>query len=64
MAARPLPGDVRLEFDRRQLQSGRAAVHVHLHANSPELAWVYGTSVQPAPDPHALHLSASGRLSG
>jgi len=34
---------------------------VHLHANSPELAWVYGTSAQPAPDLHALHFPAGGR---
>ena len=56
--ARPI---VRVEFDRRQLQSGRAAAHVHLHANSPELVWVYGTSAQPAPDLHALHFPAGGR---
>jgi len=56
--ARPI---VRVEFDRRQLQPGRAAAHVHLHANSPELAWVYGTSAQPAPDLHALHFPAGGR---
>ena len=38
---RPL---VRVEYDRSQLRRGRAAAHVHLHANSPELAWMYGSS--------------------
>ena len=56
--ARPI---VRVEFDRRRLRSGRATAHVHLHANSPELAWVYGTSARPAPDLHALHFPAGGR---
>ena len=52
---------VRVEYDRSQLLPGRAAAHVHLHANSPELAWIYGTSAQAAPDLHALHFPAGGR---
>ena len=52
---------VRVEYDRSQLRPGRAAAHVHLHANSPELAWIYGTSAQAAPDLHALHFPAGGR---
>ena len=52
---------VRVEYDRSQLRPGRAAAHVHLHADSPELAWIYGTSAQAAPDLHALHFPAGGR---
>ena len=55
---RPL---VRVEYDRSQLRRGRAAGHVHLHANSPELAWLYGSSGRPAPDLHALHFPVGGR---
>ena len=55
---RPL---VRVEYDRSQLGRGRAAAHVHLHANSPELAWMYGSSGRPAPDLHALHFPVGGR---
>ena len=55
---RPL---VRVEYDRGQLGRGRAAAHVHLHANSPELAWMYGSSGRPAPDLHALHFPVGGR---
>ena len=57
---RPRP-IVRVEYDRRQLRRGRAAGHVHLHANSPELAWLYGSSARPAPDLHALHFPVGGR---
>ena len=52
---------VRVEYDRRRQAPGRAAAHVHIHANSPELAWIYGTSAQPAPDLHSLHFPAGGR---
>ncbi|MDE0652420.1 MAG: hypothetical protein OXI26_02045 [bacterium] len=55
---RPL---VRVEYDRRQSARGRAAAHVHLHANSPELAWMYGSAGRPAPDLHALHFPVGGR---
>ena len=57
---RPRP-IVRVEYDRRQLRRGRAAGHVHLHANSPELAWLYGSGGRPAPDLHALHFPVGGR---
>ena len=55
---RPL---VRVEYNRSQLRRGRAAAHVHLHANSPELARMYGSSGRPAPDLHALHFPVGGR---
>ena len=57
---RPRP-IVRVEYDRRQPASGRAAAHVHLHANSPELVWMYGSAGRPAPDLHALHFPVGGR---
>lgn len=57
---RPRP-IVRVEYDRGRLRPGMAASHVHLHANSPELAWIYGSSAQAAPDLHALHFPAGGR---
>ena len=49
---RPL---VRLEYDRYPRTVDRPAGHVHLHANSPEMAWVYGSSGRATPDLHALH---------
>ena len=52
---------VRVEYDRRQLTPGRAAAHLHIHANSPEMAWIYGTSGQAAPDLHVLHFPVGGR---
>lgn len=55
---RPL---VRVEYDRAQVRPGRTAAHVHLHANSPELAWVFGSGGQAAPDLHALHFPVGGR---
>ena len=58
---RPPRPIVRVEYDRRRRAPGRAAAHVHIHANSPELAWIYGTSAQPAPDLHSLHFPAGGR---
>ncbi len=54
---RPL---VRLEYDRYPRTVDRPAGHVHLHANSPEMAWVYGSSKRPAPDLHALHFPVGG----
>ena len=55
---RPL---LRVEYDRRRSMPGQPATHVHLHANSPELAWIFGSSGQPAPDLHALHFPVGGR---
>ena len=55
---RPL---IRVEYDRRRVASDRAAAHVHLHAHSPELAWVYGSSGRPAPDLHQLHFPVGGQ---
>ena len=57
---RPRP-IVRVEYDGRQSARGRTAAHVHLHANSPELAWMYGSAGRPAPDLHALHFPVGGR---
>lgn len=55
---RPL---VRLEYDRDPRTVDRPAAHVHLHANSPEMAWVYGSSGRAAPDLHALHFPVGGQ---
>ena len=55
---RPL---VRVEYNRAQLRPGGTAAHVHLHANSPEMAWVFGSSRQAAPDLHALHFPVGGQ---
>ena len=55
---RPL---VRVEYDRYPRAVDRPAAHVHLHANSPEMAWVYGSSGRPAPDLHALHFPVGGQ---
>lgn len=54
---RPL---VRVEYDRAKTLSG-AAAHVHLHAYSPELAWIYGSSGRPALNLHSLHFPVGGR---
>ncbi|MCQ3805651.1 MAG: hypothetical protein OXF41_13615 [bacterium] len=55
---RPL---VRVEYDRHPRATDRPAAHVHLHANSPEMAWVYGSSGRAAPDLHALHFPVGGQ---
>lgn len=55
---RPL---VRVEYDRYPRAADRPAAHVHLHANSPEMAWVYGSSGRAAPDLHALHFPVGGQ---
>ena len=55
---RPL---VRVEYDRYPRAADRSAAHVHLHANSPEMAWVYGSGGRPAPDLHALHFPVGGQ---
>ena len=55
---RPL---VRVEYDRYPRATDRPAAHVHLHANSPEMAWVYGSSGRAAPDLHALHFPVGGQ---
>ncbi len=54
---RPL---IRIEYDRYPRTDDRPAAHVHLHANSPEMAWVYGSSGRAAPDLHALHFPVGG----
>ncbi|MDE0268391.1 MAG: hypothetical protein OXI96_05055 [Acidimicrobiaceae bacterium] len=55
---RPL---IRVEYDRRKEEYDRTLAHVHLHAHSPELAWIYGSSGQPALDLHRLHFPVGGR---
>ena len=55
---RPL---IRVEYDRHRVAGDRAAAHVHLHAHSPEMAWIYGSSGQPAPDLHSLHFPVGGQ---
>ena len=55
---RPL---VRLEYNRNLRAADSPAAHVHLHANSPEMAWVYGSSGRAAPDLHALHFPVGGQ---
>lgn len=55
---RPL---IRVEYDRRKTEYGRSTAHVHIHAHSPELSWVYGSSGQSAPDLHRLHFPVGGR---
>lgn len=52
---RPL---VRVEYKRQRAAS---AAHMHIHANSPELAWIYGTATNPAPNLHDLHFPVGGR---
>ena len=39
----------------------RAAAHVHIHAHSPELAWIYGSGGRPAANLHALHFPVGGQ---
>lgn len=51
---------IRLEYDRYTHSEDRPPAHVHLHANSPELAWVYGSNGLPVPNLHALHFPAGG----
>jgi len=52
---------VRVEYDRHPIKRERASAHVHLHANSPELAWAYGSCGQTAPNLHDLHFPVGGR---
>lgn len=52
---------VRVEYDREPQKPDRASAHVHLHANSPELAWVYGSCGHAAPNLHDLHFPVGGR---
>ena len=53
---------VRVEYDRTRRGLGRAAAHLHVHAHSPELAWVYGSNRQDAADLHKLHFPVGGRF--
>jgi len=51
---------VRVEYERKLAEPEEAAAHVHLHANSPELAWVYGSCGNAAKDLHSLHFPVGG----
>lgn len=55
---RPL---IRVEYDRRLDTGHGVSAHVHIHAHSPELAWLYGSSGLAAPNLHALHFPVGGR---
>lgn len=49
---------VRVEYLRQRSVS---AAHMHIHANSPEITWIYGTAGNPAPNLHDLHFPVGGR---
>lgn len=49
---------VRVEYKRQRM---RSPAHMHIHANSPEIAWLYGTAGCPTPNLHALHFPVGGR---
>ena len=44
---------VRAEYLRKRAVS---AAHLHIHASSPELAWIYGTASKPVHALHDLHI--------
>lgn len=54
--ARPV---FRIEYDRDA--KNKPAAHVHLHAESSELAWVYGSSSQALPSMSEIHFPVGGR---
>lgn len=55
---RPSPV-VRLEYDRDA--KSKPAAHVHLHAESAELAWLYGSAGALLPRTHEIHFPLGGR---
>ncbi len=50
---------VRIEYDRSATSKPQA--HVHLHAESVELGWLYGTADRPLPSLHEIHFPMGGR---
>lgn len=55
-SARPV---VRVEYDRDA--RNKPAAHVHLHAESVELGWLYGTASDPLPRLDEIHFPVGGR---
>lgn len=54
--SRPL---IRIEYDREKRMF--APAHVHFHAHSSELGWIYGSSGQKMHRPQNIHFSVGGR---
>lgn len=50
---------VRIEYDREKRMF--APAHLHLHAHSSELGWIYGSSGQKMRRPHDIHFPVGGR---
>lgn len=50
---------VRVEYDREA--TNKPAAHVHLHAESVELGWLYGTASHPLPRLEEIHFPVGGR---
>lgn len=50
---------IRVEYEREKKHA--APAHMHIHANSPELAWLFGIAGISAPDFHALHFPMGGQ---
>ena len=49
----------RIEYDRDA--SSKPPAHIHLHAESVELGWIYGTEGLPLPRLHEVHFPVGGR---
>lgn len=49
----------RIEYDRDA--SSKPPAHIHLHAESVELGWIYGTEGLPLPRMHEIHFPVGGR---
>jgi hypothetical protein len=52
---------VRVEYERTPRTKDHPTAHVHLHAESAELAWLYGSSNLELPRLHQIHFPAGGR---
>lgn len=60
---RPKPKDLprpvfRVEYDREARQ--KPAAHVHIHAESAEIGWLYGTGAHPLPRLDEIHFPVGG----
>ncbi len=49
----------RIEYERDA--RGKAAAHVHFHAESADMAWVYGSAGQPLPTMKEIHFPVGGK---
>ena len=49
----------RIEYDRQA--RNKPLAHIHLHAESVELGWIYGTAGLPLPRLHEIHFPVGGR---